>query len=73
MLFRHGHVDRSHRLPNTEYRLPLVTYKYKYAAFASVLCGAIVIAVIFIYGFVTMQEGVLKIAFIPATIVAAII
>ncbi len=48
-------------------------YKYKYAAFASVLCGAIVIAVIFIYGFVTMQEGVLKIAFIPATIVAAII
>ncbi len=48
-------------------------YKYKYAAFASVLAGAVIIASIFTYGFITMQEQVLKIAFIPATVVAAIV
>ncbi len=45
-------------------------YKYKYAAFASVLSGAVVIAAFFIYGFISMHDGILKIAFIPATIVA---
>ncbi len=47
-------------------------YKYKYAAFASILAGTIVIVSIFTYGFITLQEGILRIAFIPATIIALI-
>ena len=48
-------------------------YKYKYVAFASILSGTIVIASMFIYGFLSMQENILKIAFVPATIISAII
>ena len=47
-------------------------YKYKFAAFASVLSGVIVIAALFIYGFVSKDSVILKIAFVPATIVATI-
>lgn len=47
-------------------------YKYKFAAFASVLAGVIVIAALFIYGFISKDSGILKIAFVPATIVATI-
>lgn len=45
-------------------------YKYKFAAFYSILSGTIVILAIFIYGFVNVEEGILKIAFVPATVVA---
>ncbi len=48
-------------------------YKYKFIAFYSILSGAVVIAAFFIYGFVTLQEDILKIAFVPATVVAAIV
>ncbi len=47
-------------------------YSYKYAAFASVLSGTIVISVMFAYGFITGNSGILKIAFVPATLVATI-
>ena len=47
-------------------------YKYRYAAFASILSGTIVIIVLFVYGFTNLQEGILKIAFVPATLVATI-
>lgn len=47
-------------------------YQYKFAAFASVLSGVIVIASLFIYGFITKDSGILKIAFVPATLVATI-
>jgi hypothetical protein len=47
-------------------------YKYKFAAFYSILSGTIVIISLFTYGFISAQEGILKIAFVPATIVATI-
>ncbi|MDD2635090.1 MAG: sodium:solute symporter family protein [Bacteroidales bacterium] len=47
-------------------------YKYKYAAFASILSGAIVITALFTYGFISNNSGILKISFVPATIVATI-
>lgn len=47
-------------------------YKYKKAAFASILSGTIVILVIFILGFSTQNDSLLKMAFVPATIVATI-
>ncbi|MFO8066239.1 MAG: sodium:solute symporter family protein [Bacteroidales bacterium] len=47
-------------------------YKYKYAAYASIATGTIVIAAFFTYGFITLHDGILKIAFIPATIMATI-
>jgi solute:Na+ symporter, SSS family len=48
-------------------------YKYKYAAFYSILSGTVVIAALFSYGFISMQDGILKIAFVPASIVATIV
>ena len=47
-------------------------YKYKFAAFASLLSGTIVIASLFTFGFVSGDSSILKIAFVPATIVATI-
>lgn len=47
-------------------------YKYKFAAFTSILSGTIVIASLFAYGFIIDDSGILKIAFVPATIVATI-
>ncbi|PLX07785.1 MAG: hypothetical protein C0596_09285 [Marinilabiliales bacterium] len=47
-------------------------YKYKFAAFSSILAGTIVIAALFAYGFIIDDSGILKIAFVPATIVATI-
>ena len=47
-------------------------YKYKYAAFYSVLSGTIVIVVLFVMGFTTDNDSLLKMAFIPATLVATI-
>lgn len=48
-------------------------YKYKYAAFYSILSGTFVITILFIYGFISLQDGILKIAFVPATIVATVV
>ncbi len=48
-------------------------FKYKYVAFYSILSGTLVIAVMFIFGFVYTDSGLLKIAFIPATILSAIV
>ncbi len=47
-------------------------YQYKRAAFWSVLSGTGVILVIFIVGFSTGNDSLLKIAFVPATIIATI-
>ncbi len=47
-------------------------YKYKYAAFSSVVSGTIVITTLFAYGFISGESSILKIAFVPATIVATI-
>lgn len=47
-------------------------YKYKFAAFASLLSGTIVIASLFAFGFISGDSSILKIAFVPATIVATI-
>ncbi len=47
-------------------------YKYKFAAFSSILSGTIVITALFTYGFISDDDGILKIAFVPATIVATI-
>ncbi|MFP4663929.1 MAG: sodium:solute symporter [Bacteroidales bacterium] len=47
-------------------------YKYKFAAFASLTSGTLVILILFVYGFATGNDSVLKMAFIPATIVAGI-
>jgi solute:Na+ symporter, SSS family len=47
-------------------------YKYKFAAFSSILTGVVVILILFVYGFATHNDSVLKMAFIPATIVATI-
>ncbi len=48
-------------------------YKYKYAAFYSILSGTIVITGLFAYGFAGMHDGILKIAFVPATLVATLV
>ncbi len=48
-------------------------YRYKFAAFASILSGTIVITAIFTYGFITENSQVLKIAFVPSTIIATIV
>ncbi len=47
-------------------------YRYKKAAFYSILSGTLVIAILFIIGFINQNSGILKIAFVPATIVATI-
>ncbi|MEA3448705.1 MAG: sodium:solute symporter family protein [Bacteroidota bacterium] len=47
-------------------------YKYKFAAFSSIISGAIVILALFVYGFATHNDSILKMAFIPATLVATI-
>lgn len=47
-------------------------YKYKYAAFASVLSGIVVISILFAYGFISNDSSILKIAFVPATIIATL-
>ncbi|MDA3911768.1 MAG: sodium:solute symporter family protein [Bacteroidales bacterium] len=47
-------------------------YRYKRAAFASILSGTIVILAIFTVGFSTGNDGLLKIAFVPATLIATI-
>ncbi|MBS4013752.1 MAG: hypothetical protein KGZ97_08330 [Bacteroidetes bacterium] len=48
-------------------------FKYKYVAFYSILSGTVVIAIMFIIGFTNTDSGLLKIAFIPATLVSAIV
>lgn len=47
-------------------------YKYKKAAFASILSGTVVILIIFTIGFSSHNDSLLKMAFVPATIVATI-
>ncbi len=47
-------------------------YKYKFAAFGSIISGTIVILILFTIGFATGNDSLLKMAFIPATIVATI-
>jgi SSS family solute:Na+ symporter len=46
-------------------------YKYKYAAFSSILSGTIVIVILFIIGFAKGNDSLLKMAFIPATLISA--
>jgi solute:Na+ symporter, SSS family len=48
-------------------------HKYKFAAFYSILSGIIVIAFLFLLGFVTMQPKILMIAFVPATLVSSVV
>ena len=48
-------------------------YKYKYAAFASIFSGAVIIITMFTYGFISGDSSMLKIAFVPATLVATIV
>jgi SSS family solute:Na+ symporter len=48
-------------------------HKYRNAAFASIIAGTVVIAALFAVGFITGDNGILKIAFVPATIVATIV
>lgn len=47
-------------------------YKYKLAAFSSILWGTAVILIMFIYGFATGNDSILKMAFVPASLVATI-
>jgi solute:Na+ symporter, SSS family len=47
-------------------------HRYKKSALASILAGTIVIASLFAIGFLSGDTGILKIAFVPATIVATI-
>ncbi|HRW22586.1 MAG TPA: hypothetical protein P5509_11495, partial [Bacteroidales bacterium] len=48
-------------------------YKYKFASFYSILSGTIVIIILFTLGFATHNDSILKMAFIPATIIAGIV
>jgi Na+/proline symporter len=47
-------------------------YRDKKAAFYSILSGTFVIAILFVLGFINQNSGILKIAFVPATIVASL-
>jgi solute:Na+ symporter, SSS family len=47
-------------------------YKYKFAAFYSILSGTIIIIILFTIGFATNNDSLLKMAFIPATLIAGI-
>lgn len=47
-------------------------YRYKYAAFWSIISGSVVIAIIFAFGFISMNSELLKIAFVPATLISTV-